>query len=235
MSQFVSNAIDGGMLVPEPAMAQMFPTGTFVDLLKPKADTIHPEDIAHHLGMLCRYSGGVRRFYSVAEHASLVADLIEWQGHDRGMVRAGLLHDGAEAYLGDVISPLKFAMRYREAANRGILDPSLDPTDNGGWFAKPPRDLRGVYSELSEGVDRAIGDRFGIPYVLFDHPVVKTADMWALKIEAAELTYSKGANWRWPGELPNGGELPEGVDWWGGLNPVHASRCWLSRYEELSR
>ena len=58
----MSNAINGGMLVPEPAMVQMFPSGTYVDLLAPDRTTIHPDDIAHHSAMTCRYGGGVRRF-----------------------------------------------------------------------------------------------------------------------------------------------------------------------------
>ena len=46
--------------------------------------------------------------------------------------------------------------------------------------------------------------------------------MWALMIEARELTWTGGANWRWPGELPEGGELPDQVRWVGGLLPSYA-------------
>jgi hypothetical protein len=229
----MSNAIDGGMLVPEPAMAQMFPSGTYVDLLKPRADAIHPGDLAHHLGMLCRYGGGVRRFYSVAEHASLVADLLEYQGQPPVIVLGGLLHDATEAFLADLISPAKFALRYLEAERAGRLE-HFDPTNNGEWFAKPPRDLRGVYSELSDRVDLAVAERFGLDSEVFDCPAVKTADMWALKIEAAELTYSRGAGWRWPGELPEGGRLPhEAVAWHGGLAPEDATDAWGARLGRL--
>lgn len=228
----MSNAENGGMLVPEPAMTQMFPSGAFVDLLGPTSDVIHPDDIGHHLGMLCRYGGGVRRFYSVAEHASLVADLLAWQGYHAELVLAGLLHDAAEAYIGDVTSPLKYAMRVTEATKTGRFGERFR-TDNGAWFVKPTRELRGVYSDISEGIDVAIGERFDIDPHLFDAKVVKTADMWALKIEAAELTYSRGAGWRWPGVLPNGGLLPDEVVWTGGLEPEVANLRWQARLDAL--
>lgn len=229
----MSNAIDGGMLVPEPAMVQMFPSGTYVDLLDPHPDTIQADDIAHHTGMTVRYGGGVRRFYSVAEHASLVGDLLEHQGHPPSVVLAGLLHDAAEAYVGDLVSPLKYALRLVEAEARGLA--GSFQRDNGAWFAKPPRDLRGVYSNVSDRIESAIGACFGLDPDLFDHPDVKLADMWALKVEAKALTFSGGACWRWPGTLPYNGQLPSNVTWEGGLPPESAASRWLARFVHWTR
>lgn len=227
----MSNAINGGMLVPEPAMAEMYATGTFVDLLDPQPESIHPEDIAHHSGMACRYGGGVRHFYSVAEHAVLVSELLEVEGHAADILQAGLLHDAAEAYISDIISPAKYALRVIEARRTGQADQFRG--DNGAWFEKPPAELRGVYSELTEGLDRAIGERFGIDHELFEHPAVKLADMWALKIEATYLTRSRGANWRWPGELPQGGTKPPEIIWYGGLEPDVAKLTFMERARDL--
>lgn len=64
-------------------------------------------DIAHALSNLCRFNGHTARFYSVAEHCLHVADLLEHMDCDRETVLAGLLHDAAEAYTGDIISPIK--------------------------------------------------------------------------------------------------------------------------------
>lgn len=57
--------------------------------------------------MTCRYGGHCNRFYSVAEHSVLVADIMHTLfGKDCDLME-GLLHDGVEAYLSDVPKPFK--------------------------------------------------------------------------------------------------------------------------------
>jgi hypothetical protein len=77
-------------------------TGTTLDLLQPQEHDIDIEDIAHGLAMICRFGGQIPKFYSVAQHSVLVAHLCP-----PGFKLAGLLHDASEAYIGDVIKPLK--------------------------------------------------------------------------------------------------------------------------------
>lgn len=85
--------------------------------LDPRPDEIHIEDIAHALSNLCRFTGHVGRFYSVAEHSVRVAEVVD----DRHKLWA-LLHDASEAYLTDLAQPLKkspgFAEKYLEAEDR---------------------------------------------------------------------------------------------------------------------
>jgi 5'-deoxynucleotidase YfbR-like HD superfamily hydrolase len=76
--------------------------GVHFDLLEPRPKDIHIEDIAHALSNLSRFTGHCRRFYSVAEHSLNVASYLP----DRWKL-SGLLHDAAEAYIGDMTRALK--------------------------------------------------------------------------------------------------------------------------------
>lgn len=73
------------------------------------ADLITIDDIAHALSMQCRFNGHTRTFYSVAQH-SLNCALAALEHHgvrDANALLAVLLHDAAEAYIGDIIRPYK--------------------------------------------------------------------------------------------------------------------------------
>lgn len=83
--------------------------------LEPSADDIELIDVAHGLAYTCRYGGHTKRYYSVAEHCVLVSEIIERDAKASGMpantVQAlaleALLHDSAEAFVGDMVRPLK--------------------------------------------------------------------------------------------------------------------------------
>jgi hypothetical protein len=76
---------------------------------EPDPALVRVTDIAHALSQLCRYNGHVRTFYSVAEHAVLMARHFIGR-RDYPLARWALHHDSSEAYLGDVIRPLKKAL-----------------------------------------------------------------------------------------------------------------------------
>lgn len=73
----------------------------------PVVDAIVIQDIAHALSMQCRFTGHVRQFYSIAQHCVLVSYLC-----DKDDRRWGLLHDGDEAYIPDLSSPLKHSGKF---------------------------------------------------------------------------------------------------------------------------
>lgn len=82
--------------------------------IDPLPEEVFIEDIAHALGMQCRYGGHCRTFYSVAEHSIHVSHLVP-QEH----ALAALLHDATEAYCVDVPRPLKQELKgYREIEAR---------------------------------------------------------------------------------------------------------------------
>jgi len=75
--------------------------------LEPHPDDISVEDIAHSLGMKCRYNGHCRIFYSVGEHSCRVHDLLVSWSASKQECFWGLFHDAGEAYGPDVPRPLK--------------------------------------------------------------------------------------------------------------------------------
>jgi hypothetical protein len=90
--------------------------------LNPNPDDVCIEDIAHGLALQCRFNGQCREFYSIAEHSVRVSDELRNEGIEIAL--AGLLHDAAEAYLGDIVRPVKRNLpqfHSMERANLGAI------------------------------------------------------------------------------------------------------------------
>ncbi len=83
-------------------------TGKKFDLVRPDSDLVDIDDIAHALSNVCRFGGHVRSFYSVAQHSIHVAEHLT--DMDPQIQMQGLMHDAAEAYVGDMVRPLKRTM-----------------------------------------------------------------------------------------------------------------------------
>lgn len=92
-------------------------TGRMVDPLDLQPEDVCIEDIAHHLANQCRFSGAVKKFYSVADHSIICSYLVAPE-----LALDALLHDAAECYLQDMARPLKhdprFGQAYRGAEKR---------------------------------------------------------------------------------------------------------------------
>jgi 5'-deoxynucleotidase YfbR-like HD superfamily hydrolase len=96
-------------------------SGRRMHITRPKPDLIEITDIAHALAKTTRFNGHTigDEVYSVAQHSLLVSEIAELaaardvtfppQGRPR-IALAALLHDAAEAYLGDLIRPVKSNM-----------------------------------------------------------------------------------------------------------------------------
>src|ERR1700742_76738 len=98
----------------------MLHSGAWFDFASPHTSDFTAEDIAQGLAHICRYSGQCSRFYSVAEHSLLVSDVAE------GFEFEALLHDAAEAFIGDITRPLKQMLpefkRIEAEVERAILE-----------------------------------------------------------------------------------------------------------------
>ena len=118
-------------------------TGRLIDVEDPSVGVVDVEDIAHALSMTCRYGGHCHDFYSVAEHSVLVEQYGVMVGPFDSLTPDErlelLLHDAAEAYVGDVGYPVKVSM------------------SRGG----SPR-----FDELERGWLRVIGEKFGLGHRL---------------------------------------------------------------------
>jgi hypothetical protein len=93
-------------------------TGREVNPLEMQPGDVCIEDLAHALALCNRFAGHSRFPINVAQHSILVSLLCD-SNHDHAL--AGLLHDGSEAYLGDVTKWLKKSPEmegYRRAEHR---------------------------------------------------------------------------------------------------------------------
>jgi hypothetical protein len=134
-------------------------TGLRVDYDDPDPASINIDDIAHSLANTCRYNGHTLEFYSVAQHSCVVMDILARQKLPNDALFCGLMHDAHEAYVGDLISPLKRMPELEEGFR--ILDKRfMDVVDNV----------------------------FDIPWNIDIKGLVKTADEIALATEMRDLT-----------------------------------------------
>jgi 5'-deoxynucleotidase YfbR-like HD superfamily hydrolase len=92
--------------------------GGFFDYQNPERSQYGIEDIARGLSHTARFSGQTDRVYTVAQHCVLVSKLVPPEH-----ALEGLLHDGVEAFMADVPSPLKRMLPgYIELEHRAEAD-----------------------------------------------------------------------------------------------------------------
>lgn len=149
-------------------------SGRKFDFAAPDPTAICLEDIAHGLAHQCRFNGQCLHYYSVAEHSWLVAKRAieilalthstpEYQG---AVKAAALMHDAAEAYIGDVVTPL-----------RRILGPDS------------------MLFQVENNVMEAISQRFHLTRDTTIWAVVKRADADLLAIEQRDVMATPPEPW----------------------------------------
>lgn len=153
-------------------------SGKRVELLNPDPEDLVLEDLVWSLSRQPRFLGHTNdrtrrtattpeQSYSVAQHSVEVSRLVEVLGGALPEQFAALLHDSAEAYMGDITAPVKAALRELGAGN--------------------------ALRELEFRIEHAIGQRFQIDPGLFHCEIVKRADLGLLAMEH-EAFFSR-ADW----------------------------------------
>lgn len=78
-------------------------SGQRFNILNPHPKDIRLEDIACSLARQARFNGHTRFFYSVGQHSCLGAQV----SPTKDIAKQMLFHDATEAYIGDLVSPVK--------------------------------------------------------------------------------------------------------------------------------
>lgn len=131
-------------------------SGLDFDFSDIKESSICLEDIAHHLSKVERFGGSLssHHFYSVAQHSVIVAAIALIKCDNVDFAKFCLLHDASEAYLGDVITPLKtFLKDYQKIESN--LSEIINYKYRVGFSPYTPIDYPGVCSEIDKDVFKA--------------------------------------------------------------------------------
>ena len=101
-------------------------TGNKIDPMSMTASDISIQDIAHALSLTCRGGGHVSYFFSVAQHSINCMNEAKARGWSERLQLACLLHDASEAYISDIIRPVKaYLSNYLEIESM-IMDVILE-------------------------------------------------------------------------------------------------------------
>ena len=146
-------------------------SGRKFSLLNPTPGDVDIEDIAHALSNICRFNGHVMSFYSVAQHSVIVSQFVDPEN-----ALWGLLHDAHEAYVGDVIAPMKAADKLR----------SMWPISSRVW--------------IEEGVQAVVREKFDLSFPPPEN--IKVVDLLALATESRDVMGGqRGGDWAIPPDV----------------------------------
>lgn len=132
-------------------------SGKYVDLNNLKEEDIDLLDIEVALNNIIRFTGHHKdtRPLTVAQHSVLTYDLSRmYEPDDEELHRACLIHDFAEAYIGDVATPVKKAMGEKWYDFARPIENLVEVAVNGYLFDEYVRERVKLYDRLSLDIER---------------------------------------------------------------------------------
>jgi uncharacterized protein len=150
-------------------------SGVEFDLLEPTPEMVDVSDISHSLSKIQRFNGHTDVNANVALHSVMTSYAVK----DKNLQLYALMHDAAEAYIGDIASPLKQLLgdrlnKIEEKIERAIFK-NLGVSNKVGSSIIKLADLQCLKWEMNEFLPKKT-DR-----VLFDEIPDYTPPLWLRK------------------------------------------------------
>ena len=101
-------------------------SGKKFDPMHMNSEDVSLEDLAHALSLLCRGGGHLQYFYSVGQHSINCMKEARARGWSKRIQLVCLLHDASEAYIADIIRPVKVHLSEYYKIESKIMDCILE-------------------------------------------------------------------------------------------------------------
>lgn len=159
-------------------------------ILDPRPEDVDIKNIAHALSLICRFGGHSKKHYSVADHSVFCRiRAVELWPNDWMLQLHVLLHDASEAFIGDMVRPMKETMpafcRLEDKTQAAIYRGLGIPTPTADQYDKIKRvDNELLMAERRDVINNG-GHAWNIPAEAWDFPIS------SLGMEKAEETFLK--------------------------------------------
>lgn len=150
-----------------------------LDIFSMTADDIDITDIMHSLSFINRYNGHTKFPYTVAQHSVYVAQLEYKHSQNARQALAALLHDAAEAYIGDIVRPLKNTLKFVLSGMACNMQPTAEADMLLRWEHK--------LSHCEQRIQDMI-------YSKFHCTPTQSIKLWDDMVAAAEVQFFFGRN-----------------------------------------
>jgi 5'-nucleotidase len=172
--------------------------GKIIDLLHPVLKPLKIEEVAHSLARINRFTGHTRSLspYNVAQHSVLVCRHLPNE-----FKYAGLMHDAHEVSVGDIASPIKWAL---EELGGGAAFYELDRrmskafrkrfkvhTSEESRLAVREQDLRALVTERRD----LMGDVQARPWKFSQEPWPERIVPWSIQ-QSEQIFLDEYARWK---------------------------------------